>query len=103
MRSVSRRTYWTRRRVARGSLVRLRSRRVARPGVSPAVADAPRVPSLTEIRPFLTVRQSSTGVIVCHDHSLAECFKSRLNLLRPRVVVRIQHTPHHGLAYLETA
>src|ERR1035441_5702393 len=49
------------------------------------------------------LHQGSRGVIVCHDHSLAEYFKSRLNLLRPRVVVRIQHAPHHGLAHLETA
>jgi hypothetical protein len=38
-----------------------------------------------------------------HHHPLPERNERRLNLLRPRVVVRVQHAPHHGLTHLETA
>jgi hypothetical protein len=37
------------------------------------------------------MRPRLSRVVVCHYNSLAKCFEGGLNLLGPRVMVRIQH------------
>jgi hypothetical protein len=45
----------------------------------------------------------SCGVVISHDNPLPKGFERRLNLLRSRVVVRVEHAAHHGLTDVDAA
>src|ERR1017187_7811447 len=60
-------------------------------------------PAPVAARPRPARTRGLRGVVIGHDHALPECFERRLNLLRSRVVVRVQHAPHNGLTHPETA